>query len=161
MSQLSTLFTPEQNDLLARLAAGDSLWTAAQALGLAPATVQHWRRMQPAFALALHDTQSSHADHHRATVAALAPLAFEALEQLVTNPNTPPTVRLKAALHILNTATTPVPQDKQEPHLRELAREQDLIGIMRQTLRSTTMPATPIQQNSSLSTTPTQPVEAA
>ncbi len=102
--------TPDQHHILALLAEGNSITQAAEAVGIHRNTVRNWRRCVPAFAREMEFAVREQALvwHEQATE--LAPKAALELEKLLTSPETPPAVRLRAALAILKIASQPATQ---------------------------------------------------
>lgn len=132
---MSTTLTPTQSQIIALLASGLSVTAVATQLNLHRTTIHQWKRTNPEFALALQDAKEDAADHHRAHCHQHAKTALDSLVQLLADPKTPASVRLKAALYILNGATGQSQSQPRQP------RPKSLIGVV----------AEPIQQNSSLS----------
>lgn len=99
--------TPDQHYILALLAEGNSITQAADAVGIHRNAVRNWRRSVPAFAREMEFAVREQALvwHEQATQ--LAPIAAVELEKLLTSPETPPAVRLRAALVILKIAPEP------------------------------------------------------
>lgn len=96
--------TPIQHQVIALLAQGQSTTVAAEACSLHRTTIHHWKRTNPDFANALADAREDAADHRRAQAHVHGDVALQAVRDLLDNPSTPPSVRLKAALYILNLA---------------------------------------------------------
>ena len=98
--------TPQQLQVVDALSSGATLTGAAAQAGVHRNTIANWRLNSPEFreALAL-------ARHDRAIE--LADLAFETLRAVLTDPKSPPSVRLRAAIFIINKATAP-PDSEQE-----------------------------------------------
>jgi hypothetical protein len=101
-----TALSPKQIEVTYALAAGQSLTAAAEAAGIHRSTIHEWRA-QPAFRSALQSARDARADSIREDTLDMAALATSALRTLLTDPETPPAVRLKAALSVLHSATTP------------------------------------------------------
>ena len=99
--------TPDQHHILALLAEGNSITQAADAVSIHRNTVLNWRRSVSAFAREMEFAVREQALvwHEQATQ--LAPVAAVELEKLLTSPETPPAVRLRAALAILKIASEP------------------------------------------------------
>ena len=100
-----TTLTPKQHKALALLAEGQSITSVAKACGLHRTTIHYWKRSNPEFAYTLHDATLENADHWRAASQQRAEAALALIDTFLADPKTPATVRLKAALHILNAAT--------------------------------------------------------
>src|SRR5262249_15137153 len=107
MSQTLTL-SPAQIGVLAMLASGATSRAAADASGVHRNTVSNWLNL-PDFrdALAQAKYQTVLAIHEKAKE--LVTHAWRAIEMLVILPSTPASVRLKAALKILELASQPLP----------------------------------------------------
>ena len=73
-------------------------------------TIHYWKRSSTEFADTLHDACWENADHWRAASNQRAEAALALIDTFLSDPKTPATVRLKAALHILNAATAPPPK---------------------------------------------------
>jgi hypothetical protein len=101
-----TALSPKQIEVIYALAAGQSLTSAAEAAGIHRSTIYDWRA-QPAFRSALQSARDARADSIREDTLEMAAHATNALRTLLTDPETPPAVRLKAALSVLHSATTP------------------------------------------------------
>jgi hypothetical protein len=101
-----TALSPKQIEVIYALAGGQSLTAAAEAAGIHRSTIYEWRA-QPAFRSALQSARDARADSIREDTLDMAALATSALRTLLTDPGTPPAVRLKAALSVLHSATTP------------------------------------------------------
>ena len=114
--QLISTLTPKQHQALALLAEGQSITSVANTCDLHRTTIHYWKRNNLEFAYALHDAKSEHADHWRAASQQRAEAALALIDTFLADPKTPATVRLKAALHILNAATAPPPKFQQTHH---------------------------------------------
>lgn len=127
----SPLLTAKQHQAIALLADGQSVSAAARALGIHRTTIHYWRRTDPAFALALNDADRDSAHHWRSATQARAEKALTALDEVLDNERTPATVRLKAVLHVLNTATSlpavvdPIEQDLLTRERQKASRQQN------------------------------------
>jgi hypothetical protein len=97
----------QQIQVIDALSSGASMTTAAAAAGIHRNTIPNWRRNYPLFAEALANAQYDKALHFREQAESYIDLAFQTLHDLLADPKTPPSVRLKAALAIINTASTP------------------------------------------------------
>ena len=102
-----TSLTAIQNDILERLASGQSVTRAAEACGIHRTTVHHWKRTNPEFAEAYQDAKEDAIDEHRAACHPHAGSSLDTMVKLMEDPKTPASVRLKVALYILNGAMTP------------------------------------------------------
>jgi hypothetical protein len=104
---LDPTLTPQQHRVITLLAAGNSITQAAEAEGLHRNTVGYWRRTSPAFCreLELAIREQRLYWHEQATQ--LAPQALAVIQDTLTNPNTSPSLRFRAATLILKMATDP------------------------------------------------------
>ena len=107
--------SPQQLTVIGALSAGATMTAAAQQAGIHRNTINNWRRNSPPFQLALSQAQYDKALCFREKAEELFDLALDAIRDILTNPKTPASVRLRAALAIVNTASTPpVPQKQVE-----------------------------------------------
>lgn len=93
--------TPVQEKVLALLSAGSTVSAAAEAAGVHRNTIANWRYSSSAFRCALLQAESEKARYWQDQIGALAVQAMDAVRGIVTDPNAPAAVRLKAALSIL------------------------------------------------------------
>jgi AcrR family transcriptional regulator len=96
-----TKLSPAQAQVIASLAQGRSVTAAALEAGIHRTTVHHWFRHEPAFELAVQHATAEYAATLNDGMRDLAALALETLHNLLADPETPPAVRLKAALAVL------------------------------------------------------------
>src|SRR4051794_36636675 len=84
---------------------------AAELDEMEPETVVEWLDRDPEFVARLNRAKSFQAERLRADVRSLAADAMATLRELVTNPDVPPSVRLRASLAVLQAsdATTAQP----------------------------------------------------
>ena len=154
VSTVPSTLTVQQLDAIARLAEGQSLTDVAHALGLRRTTIHHWRRTNSDFALALSDAQQDLADTCQHAAQGRATQAWQALDRLLSDDRTPPSIRLKAALYVLTTATSQPGSDSApppRPRSRPRPATFDPIGAeLDALLLPASAPAAAIQQNSSL-----------
>ena len=101
MSSLSPVLTAAQETVLAHIANGATHTAAAASAGVHRNTVHNWQS-SPAFCQALAQAQYENACFWHDQTKALAKTAMETLRALLTNPDTRDSVRLKAALAILD-----------------------------------------------------------
>ena len=97
------------------LSSGANLTEAAAAAGVHRNTIANWRRNSPQFQQALANAQPDRALEFRERAADLADLAFDSLRVILTDPKASPSVRLKAATFIIQTAMAPAPPKAQKP----------------------------------------------
>lgn len=91
----------KQTPALAVLLEGGSVREAAEAAGVAPKTVYAWLRT-PEFRACLVQVQKATIEHASRRLAQLAHQATEALQKVLTDNETPPNVRVKAAEAVLS-----------------------------------------------------------
>ena len=103
----------QQIQVIDALSSGATMTDAAEQAGVHRNTVANWRRNALPFQYALAHAQYDRALVFREKCEALTDLAFQTLQQILTDPNAPAGVRLKAALAIINTASTPPEPKKQ------------------------------------------------
>jgi preprotein translocase subunit SecA len=104
---------------------GANLNAAADQAGVHRNTIAYWRHTSPAFEAALRDAQNDRADMLHEEAVARAELAFGALEQILQDPKSSTSARLRAAIFILShalpspakerCATPALPKSAQEP----------------------------------------------
>jgi transposase-like protein len=104
------VLTALQERAVAAISNGASLTDAAKQVGVHRNTINNWRLSSQFFRALLAQAQYDRALLHREHAEALAPAAIDAIRDILANPNAAPSVRLRAALAILETATTPPPQ---------------------------------------------------
>jgi preprotein translocase subunit SecA len=106
---------------------GANLTSAADQAGVHRNTIANWRHTSPAFETALRDAQTDRADLLREGAVARAELAFQALEQILQDPKSSASARLRAAIFILShalpspakerRATPTLPKPTQNPEI--------------------------------------------
>jgi len=108
-------FTDQQTIALDAIAAGASITNAADQAGVHRNTIANWRRTNIGFNLALCNAQYDRALLIREHAEELLPSALDTVRAILTDPKASPSVRLKAALAIVNIATSQVPPQKKHP----------------------------------------------
>src|SRR5579883_1071704 len=127
--------TSQQQDVVVRLSAGETITAAAQALGIHRTTIHHWRRTDPHFALALADAQADHASHCQQQLASRTDAALQALDHLLTDERTPATMRIKAVQLVLSASLQPQPLNppkEDNRRLRNLGQGDQLLALYQQ-----------------------------
>ena len=107
--------SPKQTQVIDALSSGATLTDAAAQVGVHRNTVALWRRNLIDFQSALAHAQYDRALYYREKSEALADLAIDALRRALTDDNTPPATRVRAALAILKTISTPPEPKAQIP----------------------------------------------
>ena len=102
-----TGLSPVQTRVAAALAQGATVTGAAREAGIHRTTIHHWFRTEPRFNQAVQQARAEFAATLADELKDLATLALATLRDLLTNPNTPASVRLKAALAVLNRPELP------------------------------------------------------
>ena len=115
MSSPSPVLTAVQEHVLAHIANGATHSAAAASAGVHRNTVHNWHN-SPAFCQALAQAQYQNACFWHDQAKALAQTAMDTLRALLANPDTRDSVRLKAALAILDRVSrTPAYDDVPAP----------------------------------------------
>ena len=104
-----TTLTPKQHHALTLLAEGQSITAVAKTCKIHRTTIHYWKRSSPEFADTLRDARLEQADHWHSESNKRAEASLALIDTFLADPKVPATVRLKAALHILNAATAPPP----------------------------------------------------
>ena len=99
--------SPAQLKVVLALAEGKTVTVAARQAGIHRTTIHHWLRTQPEFVNAAHEAQDEYEFLLTDQLAELAALALSTLRALLEDPKTPPSVRLKAALAVLERPRAP------------------------------------------------------
>ncbi len=97
------------------LSEGMNSTDAAAQAGVHRNTIAHWRRNSLPFRESLAHARYDRAMFFREKAEDMVDLAFQTLRDLLNNPEASPTVRLKAAIFIIEKASTPPPQKEQVP----------------------------------------------
>lgn len=98
----SANLTPAQAQVVRSLAAGRSVSAAAREAGLHRSTIHNWLNQSPAFVEAVRQARLDFQIELSGQLLDLSAAALESLRGLLSNPDTPPAVRLRAALAILD-----------------------------------------------------------
>src|SRR6266852_746366 len=115
---------PAQAQPTAALAQGRTITDAARDAGIHRTTIHHCFRTEPVFTTALQEAQREYVETLQDGMRDLAARAVETLRNLLDDPNTPPAVRLRTALAILQRPKFPN-QGWQLPARIETPREQE------------------------------------
>jgi hypothetical protein len=107
------ILTPPELQVIDALSNGATLNDAAAQAGVHRNTIANWRLNSPEFREALALVRHDRAVLYRERAIELADLAFETLRAVLTDPKSSPSVRLRAAIFIINKATAP-PNFEQE-----------------------------------------------
>ena len=99
--------SPVQAQVIEALAQGQTVSAAAEKAGVHRTTIHHWIRTEPQFQAAVRIAQAEYSAELNDGIRELAARALLTLHDLLQDPTTPPAVRLKTALAIL-----------QRPHAR-------------------------------------------
>jgi transposase-like protein len=122
-----TLLSSQQLAVISALSSGATLTAAAEEAGVHRNTINYWRRNLINFQNALAHAQYDRALYYRDRIEAEADLAIQSLHNLLADPKTPASVRLKAALTVIQTASTP-PLPK--PHVVYAVESVSLTDLM-------------------------------
>lgn len=99
---ISAGLSPVQAQVALSLASGASLTQAALSAGVGRTAVYQWRKNLPEFSAAVDQAASDYADALRDQLRELSAKALSTLESLLDDPKASPSVRLRAALAVLN-----------------------------------------------------------
>src|SRR6266849_4131790 len=120
-----TNLSPVQAHVIAALAQGRTATDAAHDAGNHRTTIHHWFRTQPLFNTAFQEARREYVETLRDGMRDLAARAVETLRNLLDDPNTPPAVRLKTALAVLQRPHFPqrgwhLPERIEEPREQQV-----------------------------------------
>ena len=101
--------SPAQAQVIKSLARGQTVTAAAEDAGVHRTTVHHWIRSEPAFKIPVETARTEYADELNDGLRELAIRAVHTLHDLLQDISTPPAVRLKTALAILQRPHAPNP----------------------------------------------------
>src|ERR1700716_15492 len=124
--------SPAQAQVIAALAQGRTITDAARDAGIHRTTIHHWFRTEPVFKAAFEAAQREYVETLQDGMRDLAARAVETLRNLLDDPNTPPAVRLRTALAILQRPHFPDP-GWHLPERIEAPREQAVIDQLTET----------------------------
>src|SRR5262249_46378384 len=105
--------TSQQLEVIEALAGGATTIGAADAAGVHRNTITNWRRTSPTFREALAGAHYDAPMLVSEMSQARAPKALECLDEILADPAAPASVRLKAALAIIQQASTVPPVETQ------------------------------------------------
>jgi AcrR family transcriptional regulator len=106
--------SPVQAQIIVALAQGRTITAAAAEAGIHRNTIHNWFR-DPEFKAAVNEAQQDYVETLNDGLRGLAARALETLRELLDDPKTPPSIRLKASLFILQRPQFP----NQDWHLPE------------------------------------------
>ena len=113
-----------QLQVVGALLNGANLNAAADQAGIHRNTIAYWRQTSPAFEAALRDAKNDRNDMLHEEAVARAALAFQTLEQILQDPKSSTSARLRAALFILSHALPGAAKPRcPAPTLPKLAQE--------------------------------------
>jgi hypothetical protein len=107
--------SPQQLTVISALSTGASVTDTAAEAGVHRNTINNWRRNLTPFKHALADAQYDRALYFREKFEAQFDLAIQTLHNILVDPDASPSVRLKAALAVIQTAATPPAPKQQVP----------------------------------------------
>src|SRR5260370_18034831 len=99
--------SPVQAQVIEALAQGQTVSAAAEKAGVHRTTIHHWIRSEPQFQAAVRIAQAEYSAELNDGIRELAARALLTLHDLLQDPTTPPAVRLKTALAILQRPHAP------------------------------------------------------
>jgi hypothetical protein len=106
--------TLQQLQVVDALSNGATLTDAAAQAGIHRNTIANWRNSDD-FRAALASANHDRAVLYRDRAIDLADLAFEALRNVLTDPKSSPSIRLRAAIFIIDKASWPPKFEKEKP----------------------------------------------
>jgi len=109
------ILNPPQLQVIDALSNGASLTDAAAQAGIHRNTIANWRLNSPDFREALAIARHDRAVLYRDRAVDLADLAFEAIRTVLTDPKSSPSIRLRAAIFIIDKVSTPPKFEKEDP----------------------------------------------
>ena len=96
-----------QRKAIQLLLSGSTVTAAARELGIDRTTIYVWRRSHPHFFCVLNRAQSVQQQSFEGDLQDLAAAALDSVREILTSPQTPVAIRLRAAQTILNLANRP------------------------------------------------------
>jgi AcrR family transcriptional regulator len=121
--------SPAQAHVIAALAQGRTITDAARDAGIHRTTIHHWFRTEPIFETAVQEAQREYVETLQDGMRDLAARAVETLRNLLDDPKTPPAVRLRTALAILQRPHFPN-QGWHLPERVETPRQQQVVDTL-------------------------------
>jgi transposase-like protein len=103
------ILSPQQMQVIDALSSGATTAHAAAQAGVHRNTISNWRHKQQVFRDALANAHYDRALLVREQYEIRVDRALQTLDELIADPKTPASIRLKAALTILEKASTPPP----------------------------------------------------
>ncbi len=111
-----SLLSPQQLIVIGALSNGATTTDAAAQAGVHRNTIAHWRRNLLPFQNALANAQYTRALLFREKIEEQADRAIETIQEVLTDPKAPASVRLRAALAVMKVACMP-PEPKKRTEL--------------------------------------------
>src|SRR5450755_3756223 len=110
---MDSSLSPQQLEVINALSAGVNSTDAAAQASVHRNTIAYWRRNYLPFRESLANAQYDRALFFRERAEDMVDLAYQTLHDLMNDPKASPSVRLKAAMFIIEKSTTPPPQKEQ------------------------------------------------
>ncbi len=131
-----------QAQVVAALAKGQTITAAAREAGIHRTTIHHWLRTEPAFKTAVDDAQSDYTATLSDEMRELSALALAALRSLLEDPATPPSIRLRASLAVLERPKFPkqswsLPERIESPLRQQVLDDLARVEVDYKTMRMT------------------------
>jgi hypothetical protein len=111
-----SILSPQQLAVICALSNGATTTDAAADAGVHRNTIANWRRNTLSFQNALANAQYDRSLFFREKMEEQADLAVETIRQILSDPKVPASVRLRAALAVMQVASTP-PEPKKRTEL--------------------------------------------
>jgi AcrR family transcriptional regulator len=110
-TQSTPQLAPQQLEVISALARGASVSDAAKHADISRATFYCWLGSDARFKAELNRAKQEHSDFVRAQLGELADTAVSTIREMLTGTATPPGIRLKAALAVLQRIGTLHPEE--------------------------------------------------
>lgn len=101
ISTESTPLSPVQAQVVEALASGSTVTAAATTAGIHRSTIYNWYESNDTFVTAVGQARADYTDALRDQLRDLSALALDTIRQILVDPKAPASVRLKAALAVL------------------------------------------------------------
>jgi transposase-like protein len=125
-----SILSPQQLAVICALSNGASVTDAAAEAGVHRNTIANWRRNLLSFQNSLANAQYDRALFFREKMEELAGRAVETIQQILTDPKAPASVRLRAALAVMQVASTPPePKKRTELEIKKVVVEQTQLEV--------------------------------
>lgn len=125
----TTALTPKQSAVIAALARGENVTNAAKEADVDRTSYYLWLKTKPHFVAELNRAEEEHRQAMRAQFQQLGDKAISTIQEILTENGTPPGIRLKAALAVLQGLGTLEPEEPGEIDPQKIASQQYLASL--------------------------------